>query len=126
MTKQLIATALFLVASTSNAFVIRAPVKASTKLFLEDWVADFIDSEKYRQDHMKDFEAEWMEKNRAAVLSRMESDFMPNVDDAEDFRMHNKDKKMAFDHPDKYCADRCLTTGHCDIYEDLYVSRKWK
>jgi hypothetical protein len=43
---------------------------------------------------MKDFEAEWFEKNRTAVLSRMETDFMPPiVDDPEDFRMHQKDKR---------------------------------
>jgi hypothetical protein len=92
---------------------------------LEDWVANLVDSEFYHQGHIKDFEAEWMEKNHAAVLSRMETYFMPIVDDPDDFCMHQKDKKLAFDHPDEYCADQFMLTGHWDIYEDLYVYRKW-
>ena len=105
----------------SSSFVIRskAPV-SSTRLFLEDWVANLIDQELYRQSHKKDFEQEWMEKNRAAVFYHVETDFGPVGDpDASDFRMHQKDKKLAQDDPQRYCADRCIATGNCDVYEDL-------
>lgn len=62
-----------------------------------------------------------MEKNRNAVLSRIETDFVNlNDDDTQDFRMHQKDKRLAFKDPERYCADRCVATGNCDIFEDFY------
>lgn len=80
-----------------------------------------IDGELYRQSHHKEFEAEWMEKNRGAMLYHMESDFGPINDfDETDFRMHKKDERLAFNDPERYCADRCIATGNCDIYEDFY------
>ena len=115
------------IASPASAFTVRpSPVTmatTTTQLFLQDWVADLIDQELYRQGHKKEYESAWMEKNRAAVLSRMESDFGPIMDgpDETEFRMHNKDKRMAEEDPERYCADRCIATGNCDIYEDLYV-----
>ena len=27
---------------------------------------------------------------------------------------------MAHDDPQRYCADRCVTTGNCDVFEDMY------
>jgi hypothetical protein len=113
-----LATAVMITPSTS--FVMRPPAPVSTRLYLEDWVADLIDKELYRQGHKKDFEAEWMEKNRAAVFSKIETEFGPISDtDETDFRMHYKDKKMAENDPERYCADRCIATGNCDIFEDL-------
>ena len=111
------------IASLASAFVVRPspPVVSTTTLFLQDWVADLIDQELYRQGHKKEYESAWMEKNRAAVLSRMESDFGPisDIPDETEFRMYNKDKRMAEEDPERYCADRCIATGNCDIYEDL-------
>ncbi|KAG7359321.1 hypothetical protein IV203_015910 [Nitzschia inconspicua] len=104
-------------------FVIRSTSRLpSTQLFLEDWVADMIDGELYRQSHKKEFEEAWMEKNRNAVLSRIETDFVnvDPIDDVTDFRMHRKDKRLAFKDPERYCADRCVATGNCDIFEDFY------
>jgi len=106
----------------ASAFMIRSPAPASsTRLYLEDWVANLIDDELYRQSHRKEYEAEWMQKNRAAVLHRMESDFGPLNPDADesDFRTYYKDKKMALSDPERYCADRCVATGNCDIFQDL-------
>ena len=64
-----------------------------------------------------------MEKNRGAVLqSANNGDFMGMMmldDDRESFRQHVKDEKMARNNPEQYCADRCLATGNCDVYEDL-------
>eukprot|EP00804_Cyclotella_cryptica_P006203 CCRYP_015278-RA/>CCRYP_015278-RA protein AED:0.00 eAED:0.00 QI:24/1/1/1/1/1/2/232/263 len=31
-----------------------------------------------------------------------------------------KDEKMANDDPMRYCADRCVTTGNCDVFEDMF------
>jgi len=104
-----------------------------------DWVADMIDEEIYRQYHHKEYEEAWMKKNKAAILSRL-SDASSNDDssssssssgypssmmmlegeDREAFAEHKRDERMAFLKPEKYCADRCLATGNCDIFEDFY------
>ena len=64
---------------------------SSSALFLEDWVAEMIDGELHRQAHKKDYEKEWMEKNRAAVFHRMETDFVNTQDpEAKDFQMYKK------------------------------------
>lgn len=95
-----------------------------------DWVADMIDGEIYRQDHHKEYEAAWMEKNKGAVLSRLSDERsttaglypsqMVGDGDREAFAEHKRDERMAFLKPEKYCADRCLATGNCDIFEDFY------
>ena len=108
--------------SSSNAFVVRPQTTkaASTSLFLENRIADLIDDEIYRQSHQKEFEKEWMEKNREAIFHRMKTDFMPEavVTPDEDFRQHNRDKNLADKDPQAYCADRCVATGNCEIYEE--------
>lgn len=116
-------TFVFTAASIGQAFLTKSrpnAVRDPTRLFLEDWVADLIDGELKRQSHKEEYETEWMEKNRAAVVSRMESDFVPVMDiDVEDIRQRRRDENMARKSPEKYCADRCLSTGNCDVYEDL-------
>jgi hypothetical protein len=90
-----------------------------------------IDSELYRQEHHKEYEAAWMEKNKGAVVSRL-SDASDTTSvglypsqmladkDREAFAEHHRDERMAFLKPEKYCADRCVATGNCDIFEDFY------
>jgi hypothetical protein len=116
----------FLTASMSRAFVTKKPQLViarsadSTRLFLEDWVADLVDGELIRQSHKDDYEREWMEKNREAVMNRMEVDFTPEIDpDVDEIRQRRKDERLARKSPEQYCADRCVSTGHCDVYEDL-------
>lgn len=106
----------------------------SSRIFLQDWVAEMIDNELYRQEHHKEYEAAWMEKNRGAVVSRLSdaSDAgdtssvglypsqMLADEDREAFAEHQRDERMAFLKPEKYCADRCVATGNCDIFEDFY------
>ncbi|KAL3940609.1 MAG: hypothetical protein SGBAC_004893 [Bacillariaceae sp.] len=125
---KLVIAALLSVSSSANGFLspsslpgspITASSSSSTVLFLEDWVADLIDGELYRESHKKEYENAWMEKNRAAVVSRMETDFIP-VADGEELRQERKDKRMAEKNPAQYCADRCIATGHCDVYEDVF------
>ena len=31
-----------------------------------------------------------------------------------------RDKKLAAKDPQQYCADRCVATGNCEVYEDIY------
>jgi len=117
----------------------KSSTASTTRIFLEDWVADMIDEEIYRQYHHKEYEEAWMKKNKAAILSRL-SDASSNDDssssssssgypssmmmlegeDREAFAEHKRDERMAFLKPEKYCADRCLATGNCDIFEDFY------
>lgn len=101
----------------------------STVLFLEDWVADMIDGELYRQNHKGEYEEQWMAKNKNAILHSLnqgasrEGQFADGalmMDPVEDYRMRRKDVKMAMTAPEKYCADRCLATGNCDVYEDFF------
>lgn len=83
-----------------------------------------IDGELDRQAHKKEYEAQWMKKNRAAVFSKVETEFEPQMDEAtsnaNELRMRRKDEKMAVNDPQRYCADRCLSTGNCDVFEDFY------
>jgi hypothetical protein len=96
------------------------PSVSSTRIFLEDHIADLIDHELYREQHRKDFEREWMEKNRGAVLSRLRDDQAVMMEPTDDLRQVRKDQKLAKDDPVRYCADRCLATGNCDVYEDIF------
>ena len=81
-----------------------------------------IDGESYRQTHQKDFEREWMEKNREAMLSRL-NDGKRAIPDDEDpgqnMRELARDRILATKNPRQYCADRCISTGNCDVYEDM-------
>ena len=95
-----------------------------------DWVAEMIDNELDRQQHHKEYEAAWMEKNKAAVVTSLSDTASTTVGiypsqmmddgDREAFAEHKRDERMAFLKPEKYCADRCLATGNCDILEDFY------
>lgn len=31
-----------------------------------------------------------------------------------------KDRRMARDDPARYCADRCVATGNCQVWEDMF------
>lgn len=113
-----------LLTSWGNAFVVRQPQSYKTQLYLEDEIADMIDRELWRQGHKKEYEIEWMEKNRAAVVQSFDDSNISMFNDdneAKDFRQRVKDEKMAQKNPQRYCADRCISTGNCDVYEDMYV-----
>jgi len=116
----------------AQAFVVQpmATRRPSTKIFLEDWVANLIDNEVYRQDHHSEYEAAWMEKNKGAVLSRLSdagdggganpSQLMLGDESFVALAEHKRDERMAFLKPEQYCADRCVATGNCDILEEFY------
>ena len=102
----------------------------TTRLYIDDRIAKMIDQELYRQEHRTEFENEWMEHNRPAILqslhrnggseseTSLSSSF--NDNDQSDSRQYHKDLFMASRDPQRYCADRCVATGNCDVYEDLY------
>ena len=46
-------------------------------------------------------------------------DFSPMADAAQKIQMR-KDKRMARDDPARYCADRCVSTGNCQVWEDMF------
>jgi hypothetical protein len=132
-----------------EAFVVGPPPAAAaaarpsrTRVFLEDWVAEMIDAEIYRQGHKKEYEEAWMEKNRAAILHSLRGKgdagggeggpSSPSAsadgslaalggDDAEAFRQHARDVRMAREDPQRYCADRCISTGKRRT-KDLFFS----
>ena len=96
--------------------------RSKTSLNIEDWVAEMIDGEVYRQEHKKEFEEEWAKKNRATMMQVLKSGnepsaFMPS-EDPTDFRQYAKDKILASKDPERYCKDRCVATGNCDVFQE--------
>mmetsp|Transcript_18482 Transcript_18482/g.33025 ORF Transcript_18482/g.33025 Transcript_18482/m.33025 type:complete len:213 (+) Transcript_18482:121-759(+) len=139
------------------AFVAQPPTSARsyrtpTSLNLEDHIADMIDGEMARLNHLHEIEAEQILKQQQ--WSRMEPTLPANFDFDDDFNFDDddadaafksqssvvvagfsgidrspvnpnstrrrKDEKMAENDPMRYCADRCVTTGYCDVFEDMF------
>lgn len=119
-----VALLLLYLSTAANSFLIRSSLPKSkpfAPLFLEDWVADMIDDELRRLGSENAMSKEWMQRNKAAILKRLESDFVDEEDpNLEEFQSHKKDSKMALRDPQRYCADRCITTGNCDVFEDAF------
>ena len=61
-----------------------------------------------------------MEKNRNQILHHLPDTVEGQEDDMRNFRQFAKDKKLAREDPARYCADRCVATGNCDVYEDIF------
>lgn len=81
-----------------------------------------IDKEMYRLQHLDEFEAEWHKKNRAMIEPTL-----PTELDVEDdpFAVVNRvvpvrDRRLADRDPQRYCAERCVGSGYCEVYEDLF------
>mmetsp|Transcript_39450 Transcript_39450/g.118447 ORF Transcript_39450/g.118447 Transcript_39450/m.118447 type:complete len:115 (+) Transcript_39450:802-1146(+) len=72
---------------------------------------------------MDEFEKEWHDKTHAIVEQTLKQEM--NLEGeafmTEDTpRQKAKDKRLAKNDPQRYCADRCVATGNCDVYEDIY------
>jgi hypothetical protein len=104
--------------------------RQSTMLQLDKSIAEMIDGELYRLNHKKEYENAWMEKNRDVIFTALavgeKSSQTTSFDilDAEEerrqnFRQLNRDRRLAKNDPFHYCADRCVATGNCEVYEDL-------
>lgn len=86
-----------------------------------DWVANMIDGELYRQQHKKEYEEKWMAKNRQVIMHHVQQEVIPQDEDERSrFVEHRRDIRMAAEDPRRYCADRCITTGNCDVFEDIF------
>ncbi|GKY94866.1 hypothetical protein MPSEU_000451500 [Mayamaea pseudoterrestris] len=120
-----------MLAASSTAFVVQplgsSITRPSTRVYIDRRIADSIDAEFHRQHHRKEFENEWMEKNRGAVLqslggsSNNEQSMVSDLEEQhESMRQFAKDKRLAKEDPRRYCAERCISTGHCDVYEDIF------
>ena len=104
-----------------------APRPTSTTVFLEDNIAEMIDGELVRQGHLNEWETEWARKHKKytvpmgdnpdATASLMAGDFGANNLNPMELR---RDKALADRDPQQYCADRCVATGNCDVYEDMF------
>jgi hypothetical protein len=109
----------------SDAFVVPRTSRLATKLFLEDHIADLIDKELERLRHKKELDKAFVQKNEAFIRKDLPAAF--DFDDTmamQDImgpRQKKKDKKLAREDPQAYCADRCVATGNCEVYEDMYV-----
>ena len=106
----------------------RTPARpTSTTVFLEDNIAEMIDGELVRQGHLNEWETEWARKHKKytvpmgdnpdATASLMAGDFGANNLNPMELR---RDKALADRDPQQYCADRCVATGNCDVYEDMF------
>mmetsp|Transcript_13825 Transcript_13825/g.21366 ORF Transcript_13825/g.21366 Transcript_13825/m.21366 type:complete len:161 (+) Transcript_13825:66-548(+) len=92
-------------------------------VFISEEVANFVDEQYWRQNHKKELEDNFQEKNKMMLEKELPTDF-----DFDDHIMEEnlstthleRDKRMARDHPMAYCADRCIATGHCDVFEDVF------
>lgn len=112
--------------STSTSHV--TPTRpTTTTLFLEDHIADLIDSELVRVGKLKEWEREWHEKNKQFIEPKTNADAADSLltssvsdSDRPNPMMLKRDQKMAERDPQKYCADRCVATGNCDVYEDMF------
>ena len=47
------------------------------------------------------------------------NEFQPNAGAAQKIQMR-KDRRLARTDPMRYCADRCVSTGNCQVYEDMF------
>ena len=71
--------------------------------------------------HKQEIAAQFTMKNKQVLDAILPSDYVAN----EDFEtltpsLKFKDNKMALNNPQQYCADRCVSTGNCDVFEDMY------
>ena len=91
-------------------------------------VADMIDQEYYRQHHKEEYHERWMVQHQSQLKTTTTTEAADTYhnDNDNDDKMWNRrqflrDEKLARTDPQQYCRDRCIATGYCDVYEDLYV-----
>ena len=88
----------------------------STTLYLEDDIAKMIDNEMLRlyQKHIDS-------NDPTTTTTTAVPGFTTGVDRSiSSSPLRRKDEKLANDDPMRYCADRCVSTGNCDVFEDMF------
>eukprot|EP00970_Alexandrium_tamarense_P013998 scaffold3799_cov109-Alexandrium_tamarense.AAC.1 len=123
---------------------------STTVLYLEDHIANMIDGELHRLNHKQESDQEWQMKQRqwSRIEPKLPSEFdfadgidqlftaaaggdgygeretvqgfTSGVDRSISSPQRRKDKRMAENDPMRYCADRCVSTGNCDVFEDMF------
>lgn len=109
-----------------------------------------IDGELHRLNHKQESDQEWQMKQRqwSRIEPKLPSEFdfadgidqlftaaaggdgygegetvqgfTSGVDRSISSPQRRKDKRMAENDPMRYCADRCVSTGNCDVFEDMF------
>lgn len=84
---------------------------------------DRIDQELWRQGH----KSEWEEQRNQRTAMVLEKDLPTGFEDDFNYmpeglspRQLKKDKLLARKDPATYCADRCVSTGNCEVFEDVF------
>mmetsp|Transcript_38070 Transcript_38070/g.46481 ORF Transcript_38070/g.46481 Transcript_38070/m.46481 type:complete len:172 (-) Transcript_38070:88-603(-) len=96
-----------------------------TFLNLEDDIADMIDNELirlYTKDQVDEIKRQRTQKALTPELPRdfdfqFDEEIMAN--DKDSLQMV-KDRRLAEKDPARYCADRCVSTGYCDVFEEFF------
>jgi len=82
-----------------------------------------IDDQLWRQNHRNEIEADWHRKNARWMEGDLPQDFDFDdhlMVDTVNQRQLEKDRRLAHKDPAAYCADRCIATGNCDVFEDFF------
>ena len=115
----------------------------TTTLYLEDHIAKMIDNEMRRLYQKHETQSQWEAQQRE--LQNEIHGLPPNYDFESEFSdstqyqnpasvqgftsgvnrsisgpQRRKDEKLVEDDPMRYCADRCVSTGNCDVFEDMF------
>ena len=118
--------------------------RQTTTLYLEDHIAKMIDNEMRRLYQKHETQSQWEAQQRELqneihglpenydFESEFTTDstqyqnpasvqgFTSGVNRSISGPQRRKDEKMVEDDPMRYCADRCVSTGNCDVFEDMF------
>jgi hypothetical protein len=80
-----------------------------------------VDDELYRETHLEEWKKERMQNDQAVLESKLPTEF-EDADFAEPIfnKQLIRDRNLARNDPQAYCADRCLTTGYCEVFEEEF------
>jgi hypothetical protein len=78
-----------------------------------------VDDELYRERNLDEWKKQRLKNDQAVLESKLPTAF-EEADFGEPIfnKQHMRDRKLARDDPQAYCADRCLTTGYCEVFEE--------
>uniref|UniRef100_A0A6S8ZPR3 Uncharacterized protein n=1 Tax=Ditylum brightwellii TaxID=49249 RepID=A0A6S8ZPR3_9STRA len=118
----LILTQILFITPTSAFGVAKlSSVRPHKPLYLEDHVAEMIDNELYRLRHREEFEQKWQQKNSAVLEPSLPQNFeFASASDFQDSKIPIRDIRLAARDPQKYCADRCVKSGYCEVFEEFF------
>ncbi len=125
----------------------RQSTTTTTTLYLEDHIAKMIDNEMRRLYQKHETQSQWEAQQQRELQNEIHS-LPPNYDFESEFTtdattqqyqnpasvqgftsgvnrsisgpQRRKDEKLVEDDPMRYCADRCVSTGNCDVFEDMF------